>query len=123
MDRFLKRIWFLGKLWALSCFLLVASQIRFGGETVYTRLGSYFQKPRVAKHFAQLLYPVHWLLQKTGVDVGWADMERTLAWVPTREEELRQTMSHLNQEQFEKFKEAAEAQKRALESIERELAE
>jgi hypothetical protein len=121
MKRLINTAWLFGKLWILVCGMLVVGQVRVGGDTVLHHLDQYFDSPNVAKHFAQILYPLHWTMNKVGVNVGWDKIERTLAFQQSTEEKIKETFGQEAAEQMEKLKKAAETQKHALESIERDL--
>jgi hypothetical protein len=118
-----KLLWFIGKVWVGACILLVGSQLRLGEETVLKHLDHYLEKPAVAKHFAQILYPIHWTLNQVGVDVGWENVERVIAYKETNEQKIKNTFGEATGQEMEKLKKAAEAQKQALKAIEQDLAE
>jgi hypothetical protein len=119
--KFIKATWFVGKLWVMFCLLTIVGQVRVGGDTLESQWHDYFQKPKISKFFNQFLYPVHWSLHKAGFNVGWDEMQRKLAWVPSPDEQLKERLGNVSQEQFEKVKAAAEAQKKMLEGIEADL--
>lgn len=121
MKKLLGIFWFFSKVWVLACLLLVSTQVRIKGETILTQINAYCSKPKIAKHFAQLLYPVHWALEKVGINVGRENIETVIAYTQSNEEKIKDTFGAEAGMQMEKMKKAAEAQKAVLESIEKDL--
>jgi hypothetical protein len=123
MKKLAKLFFFFGKMWALACLLLVGSQIRAGGNTLLNQVTDYCNGPKTAKHFAQLLYPIHWALDKMGVNVGWDKIETAIAFTQTNQEKIKDTFGNDTAEKMEKIKKAAAERKAALDAIEQDLSE